>query len=173
MKKASKKKKVAPRFPKKSAAGSFGAGLGKLLGTKQLWSWVLQGLSALILFQTLIFKFSGAEESKFIFTQMAMEPWGRYGIGVLELIASVLLLIPGTVFFGALLSVGLMSGAVVGHLTRIGIEVRGDHGYLFALALAVLIASVVVIALNPERIPGWVKAPFLRSGGKRYSRKKS
>lgn len=166
-------KKTSSRRSPKAPAASSGTRLGKIFGTRALWSWVLQGIAALILLQTLFFKFSGADESKFIFTQMGMEPWGRYGTGVLELAASILLLVPGTVFWGALLSAGLMSGAVVGHLTRIGIEVRGDHGYLFGLAVAVLLASFAVILLNPDRVPGWLKGIFSSSSGKKNSRKKS
>jgi uncharacterized membrane protein YphA (DoxX/SURF4 family) len=106
--------------------------------------WILRILAAVILLQTLFFKFSGAEESIYIFSTLGMEPWGRIGTGVVELIASVLILIPRTTAFGAVLAVGTMSGALFFHLTRLGIEVRGDHGQLFIYALLVFISSGIL-----------------------------
>jgi uncharacterized membrane protein YphA (DoxX/SURF4 family) len=106
--------------------------------------WVLRIIAAVILLQTLFFKFSGAEESKYIFSTIGMEPWGRIGAGIIELIASVLILIPRTTFFGAVLAVATMSGAIFFHLTRLGVEVRGDHGQLFIYALLVFIISGIL-----------------------------
>jgi uncharacterized membrane protein YphA (DoxX/SURF4 family) len=106
--------------------------------------WVLRILAALILLQTLFYKFSGAEESVYIFSTLKMEPWGRIGTGIVELVASILILIPRTTAFGAVLAVGTMSGAIFFHLTRLGIEVRGDHGQLFAYALLVFVCSGVL-----------------------------
>jgi len=103
--------------------------------------WVLRILAAVILLQTLFFKFSGAEESIYIFSTLGMEPWGRIGTGVVELVASILILLPRTTAFGAVLAVGTMSGAIFFHLTRLGIEVRGDHGQLFIYALLVFISA--------------------------------
>ncbi|MFX6288831.1 DoxX family protein, partial [Acinetobacter baumannii] len=80
--------------------------------------------------QTLFFKFTAAPESVFIFSTLGIEPWGRIGTGIAELIASVLLLIPSTTVFGALLAMGIMGGAIVSHLAVLGIEVRGDGGQL-------------------------------------------
>ena len=88
-------------------------------------SWGLRIVVAVILLQTLFFKFTGAEESIYIFTTVGAEPWGRYGSGVMELIAAVLLLIPGTVAIGALLAAGVGVGAVFSHLTVLGIDVQG------------------------------------------------
>ncbi len=107
--------------------------------TNMTLSWVLRIIAAIILGQTLFFKFSGAEESKYIFSTLGMEPAGRYGSGVAELIAVVLLLIPGTAAWGALLGLGVISGALVSHLTVLGIEVKGDGGLLFYLAVAVFV----------------------------------
>jgi len=107
--------------------------------------WVLRILSAVILLQTLYFKFSGAEESVYIFSTVGIEPWGRIGTGVIEAIASVLLLIPRTTPIGALLGLGVMSGALFFHLTRLGIEVRGDHGQLFVYALLVFISCLILV----------------------------
>ena len=81
-------------------------------------SWILQLVAAVVLFQTLFFKFTGAKESVYIFTTLGIEPWGRIGSGVAELIASILLLAPPTVFVGAALSLGVITVAIVGHLTN-------------------------------------------------------
>ncbi|HVU54519.1 MAG TPA: DoxX family protein [Puia sp.] len=106
--------------------------------------WILRILAAVILLQTLFFKFSGAEESVYIFSTLGMEPRGRIGTGVVELIASILILIPRTTAFGAVLALGTMSGAIFFHLTRLGIEVRGDHGQLFIYALLVFISAGIL-----------------------------
>lgn len=117
-------------------------------------SWILQLLAAAILFQTLFFKFTGAEESVYIFTKLGMEPWGRMGSGVAELIACILLVRSRTVVWGALLALGVISGAIVSHLTRLGIVVQGDGGLLFALAVVVFIACVIVLVLRRRELPG-------------------
>lgn len=108
---------------------------------------------AAVLFQTLFFKFTGAEESVYIFTALGMEPWGRIGSGLAELVAVVLLLWPGRAVYGALLALGVISGALVSHLTRLGIEVRGDGGLLFGLALLVFVGSLLILALHRREIP--------------------
>src|SRR5207247_5256342 len=104
-------------------------------------SWILRGVAAVILLQTLFFKFTGAKESIYIFSTLGLEPWGRIGSGVAELIASVLLLYPRTVVYGAALSLAVISGAIVSHLTKLGITlpVVDDHGELFALAVVVFL----------------------------------
>jgi hypothetical protein len=116
-------------------------------------SWLLQIVVAVILLQTLFFKFTGAPESIYIFTTVGAEPWGRYGSGVMELIAAVLLLIPGTIAVGALLAVGVGVGAVFSHLTLLGIDVQGDGGLLFGLACVVLLGSAVVLAVHRRELP--------------------
>lgn len=120
--------------------------------TNMTLSWVLRIIAAIILGQTLFFKFSGAEESKYIFSTLGMEPAGRYGSGVAELIAVVLLLIPGTAAWGALLGLGVISGALVSHLTVLGIEVKGDGGLLFYLAVAVFVCCAGVLWLHREQV---------------------
>lgn len=120
---------------------------------KLVTSWILQVLVAGILVQTLFFKFTGAEESKYIFSTLGMEPWGRYASGVAELIAAVLLLTPRTVTLGAMLALGVISGAIASHLTRLGIEVQGDGGLLFSLACVVFAASAIVLFLRRAQIP--------------------
>jgi uncharacterized membrane protein YphA (DoxX/SURF4 family) len=106
--------------------------------------WVLRTVAALIMLQTLYFKFSGAEESVYIFSKLGMEPWGRIGTGILELIASILILYPKTTFFGSALAIGLMAGALFVHLTSLGISVKNDGGQLFIYALLVFISSIVL-----------------------------
>ncbi len=118
-----------------------------------LLSWVCQLTAAGILAQTLYFKFTGAPESRYIFSTLGLEPWGRIGTGVLELIAVALLLYPKTPAIGALLAVGLMGGAIMSHLTRLGIEVQGDHGLLFKLAVTVLLTALVVLLLRRRELP--------------------
>jgi len=88
-------------------------------------SWILRGVTAVILLQTLFFKFTGAKESVYIFSTLGLEPWGRIGSGVAELIAAVLMLVPATVAYGAVLSLGVISGAIVSHLTKLGITLPG------------------------------------------------
>jgi putative oxidoreductase len=116
-------------------------------------SWVCQLTVAVILGQTLFFKFSGAPESKYIFSALGVEPWGRIATGILELIAVGLVLYPKTPVVGAVLAIGLMGGAIAAHLTRLGIEVQGDHGLLFTLALTVLCAALVVLVLRRRELP--------------------
>ena len=109
--------------------------------------------AAAILLQTLYFKFTAAPESVYIFSTLGLEPWGRIGSGVAELIASILLLVPATTALGALLSLGVISGAIVSHLTVLGIVVMDDGGELFALALVVFACSAVVLALHWRELP--------------------
>ncbi len=120
------------------------------MNTKKAIYWAARIIAALILGQTLFFKFSGAEESIAIFTKLGVEPYGRIGSGVMELIACVLLLINSTAKWGGLLASGVMAGAIASHLFVIGIESNGDGGYLFMLAWAVLICSVYVVWVNKE-----------------------
>ena len=118
-------------------------------------SWALRILAAVILLQTLFFKFTGAKESVYIFTTLGAEPWGRIGSGVVELIASILLLAPPTVIYGAVLSLGLITGAILSHLTQLGIAIPAvdDHGELFALALVVFVSSAAVVVMHRGELP--------------------
>jgi putative oxidoreductase len=116
-------------------------------------SWALQLIVAGILLQTLFFKFTGASESVYIFSTLGAEPWGRIGSGVVELIAALLLLYPATITIGALLALGVIAGAIVSHLTVLGIEVQGDSGLLFFLALAVFVSSAAILFLRRGEIP--------------------
>ncbi len=119
-----------------------------LTGGARRASWLLQVGVAAILAQTLFFKFTAAPESVYIFSTLGLEPWGRIGSGVAELVAVVLLLVPATAALGALLALGVIAGALGAHLTRLGIEVQGDGGLLFALAVAVFAASLAILWLR-------------------------
>jgi hypothetical protein len=121
--------------------------------THRTVSWIAQLIAAVILAQTLFFKFTGAPESKFIFTTLGVEPWGRILTGVLELVAVGLLLTPRWAGVGGLLSLGLMGGAVMGHLTKLGLIVQDDGGLLFALAVTVFGAAAVVVWLRRAELP--------------------
>lgn len=125
----------------------------ELTRTASLASWACQLTAAAILGQTLFFKFTGAPESRYIFSTLGLEPWGRIGTGIAELVAVALLIYPRTSVLGAVLAMGLMGGAIMSHLTRLGIEVQGDHGLLFKLAITVLVASVVVVVLRRRQLP--------------------
>ena len=126
-----------------------------------LLSWTLRLIAAVILLQTLFFKFTGAKESVYIFSTLGLEPWGRIGTGVVELIAAILLLMPSTVAYGALLSLGVISGAIASHLTKLGIALPAvdDHGELFTLAVIVFVCSFVLLAMHRHELP------FLRGAG--------
>ena len=132
-------------------------------------SWILQLAVAAILAQTLYFKFTAAPESVYIFSTLGLEPAGRIGSGIAEAVAVVLLLVPATAAVGALLALGVISGALASHLTRLGIEVQGDGGLLFGLACVVFAGSAVVLWLRRSELP--VLGPRLaasaavRSGG--------
>ncbi len=127
--------------------------MSELSRNAKIVSWIAQVAVAAILLQTLFFKFTGAPESIYIFETLGMEPWGRIGSGVAELVASLLLLIPGRAAWGALLSGGTILGAIGAHLTMLGIEVQGDGGTLFVLAIVVLLGSVTVLFLRRRELP--------------------
>ncbi|MFN7924373.1 MAG: hypothetical protein U0Q16_29995 [Bryobacteraceae bacterium] len=118
-------------------------------------SWALRLIAAAILIQTLFFKFTGARESVYIFSTLGAEPWGRIGSGVAELIASILLLWPRTVVYGAAFSLAIISGAIFSHLTKLGIALPDvdDHGELFALALVVFVCSAATLLLHRNELP--------------------
>ena len=121
--------------------------------TRTRVAWLLQVMVAAILLQTLYFKFTGAPESVYIFQTVGMEPWGRYGSGVAELVAAVLLLWPGRAAWGAWLALGVISGAIFFHLTKLGLVVQDDGGLLFALALVVFAGSLAVLAIRRRELP--------------------
>ena len=116
-------------------------------------SFFLKVIVAAILLQTLYFKFTGAAESVYIFETIGMEPMGRIGSGIVELIAALLLLARRTAWLGAALALGTMSGALFFHFTTLGIEIQGDGGFLFILAVVVFIASAIILIKERNNIP--------------------
>jgi uncharacterized membrane protein YphA (DoxX/SURF4 family) len=113
----------------------------------------LRIIVAIILIQTLRYKFTAHPDSVYIFSQVGLEPYGRIGIGVLELISAILLLIPKTIWAGATLTLGIISGAILMHLTMLGIEINGDGGSLFYLAIATFIGSALILWFSRKDIP--------------------
>jgi uncharacterized membrane protein YphA (DoxX/SURF4 family) len=119
-------------------------------------SWICRIAVAIILLQTLFFKFTGAEESKYIFTTLLgpdLEAFGRIGSGVVELVAAILIVLPRTAWLGSFLSLGTISGAIFSHLTMLGIVVKDDGGLLFALAVTVVVLSAVVLLIHRRELP--------------------
>lgn len=114
-------------------------------------AWALRLLVALILLQTLYFKFTAHEQSVRLFTQLGMEPWGRIGVGVMELIATSLVLYPKTTGFGAALGVGLMGGAIFFHLTSLGIVFDGD-AWLFIYAVTCFVCCIVLLIMYRHQV---------------------
>lgn len=98
-------------------------------------SWTLQVLVALALLPLAVGKFTGDSQTTATFTQLGMEPAGRYLIGVLELIAVGLLLIPGIATWGAILTWGVMTGALIAHATILGL---GEPVPFLGLPLSIL-----------------------------------
>ena len=124
-----------------------------LSGPWRVASWLVRAVVAIILVQTLFFKFTGAPESVFIFKTVGQEPWGRYGSGVVELIAAILLFVPALIPVGAGLALGVMSGAIFFHVTKLGIVVQDDGGLLFGLALVVWAGSALLLWLYRRSLP--------------------
>jgi len=108
---------------------------------------------AVILLQTLFFKFTAAPQSVYIFTKLGAEPWGRIGSGVVEMIAAILILTPRFTWLGALVAMGVMAGAILSHITLLGTEVQGDRGLLFGLALIAFVCSTANLLLHRSEIP--------------------
>jgi putative oxidoreductase len=127
--------------------------MNSLTKAQLIVSWICRIAAALILLQTLFFKFTAAPESVYIFTKVGLEPWGRIGSGVAELVAAILILIPATTWIGAGLALAVMFGAIFSHLTVLGISVMDDGGLLFGLALAVAFCSAVLLFLQRRRLP--------------------
>ena len=125
-----------------------------------LFTWLLRVVVAVILLQTLYFKFTGADESIYIFKTLGMEPYGRIGSGIVELIASILIIIPRTTLLGALLGLGVMFGAIFSHLFVLGIEVQNDGGTLFTLAIITFLCCSILVYQNKSKIPTLFKLNF-------------
>lgn len=122
-----------------------------------IFTWIIKLIAVVILLQTLYFKFSGTEESIYIFTKLGIEPYGRIGSGIVELIASILILIPKTTLIGAILGLGTMFGAIFSHIFALGIVVQNDGGTLFALAVVTFICCSILIYQQRSKIPNLLK----------------
>ncbi|MFI1745876.1 DoxX family protein [Thalassobellus sediminis] len=114
---------------------------------------ILRITVAVILIQTLRFKFTAHPDSVYIFSKIGLEPYGRIGIGILELIAGIMLLIPKTVWVGALLTIGVIGGAIFMHLTTLGIQTKNDGGILFTTAVVTFILSLNILYIYKKDIP--------------------
>lgn len=121
---------------------------------------ILKIIAAIIMFQTLFYKFPGAQESVDLFTKLVgeNEAYMRIGTGILELLATIFLFIPRTTWFGAILTIGLMCGAILSHLMILGIEHNNDGGLLFISAMITLISGIVVLLSEKENIPFFKKS---------------
>ncbi|MBK8601029.1 MAG: DoxX family protein [Flavobacterium sp.] len=122
-----------------------------------IFTWIIKLTAVVILVQTLYFKFTGAEESVYIFSTLGAEPFGRIGSGIIELIASILILVPRTTLLGALLGLGTMSGAILSHLIFLGIEVKNDGGTLFILAIITFICCAILVFQNRDKMQSLLK----------------
>lgn len=109
-------------------------------------------IAAIILLQTLYFKFTGAPESVYIFGELGIEPLGRIGTGIAELIISILLIVKRYSFLGAILGLGVMSGAILSHIFVLGIEVQHDGGLLFGMAILVFVLLLITISLQKTKL---------------------
>ena len=126
---------------------------------KTIFTWALRIIAAVILLQTLYFKFTAHPQSVELFTKLGMEPWGRIGTGIAELIAAVLILIPRTTLLGAIMGLGLMAGAIFFHLTKLGINFGGD-AILFIYAVVTFVCCLALIILFRKNIPQLLKFKF-------------
>ncbi len=126
--------------------------------------WIVKIVAAIILLQTLFFKFTAAPESVEIFTRVGIEPYGRIGTGVLELIAAILILIPATAYLGAGLALGLMVGAIGAHITILGIVVMDDGGQLFIYAVLVAISAAIILWFEREKITAILNKFLFKKG---------
>lgn len=120
-------------------------------------TWILRIVASGILLQTLFYKFTATEESVYIFSTLGMEPYGRIGSGIAELITGILILMPRTTLFGALLGCVIMIAAIFSHLVVLGIEVQNDGGTLFILALITFLCCVILVFKNKNKIPDLLK----------------
>lgn len=118
---------------------------------------ILRLVIAIIYLQTLYFKFSGAEESKYIFTMLKMEPEGRIISGILELIISIFILFPKTYLIGSFISLGMISGAIFSHLFILGIEIQNDSGLLFTLAIIIFLCSLLILIIQRKEFINLIK----------------
>lgn len=116
---------------------------------------ILRLILAIILIQTLRFKFTAHTDSVYIFTKVGLEPYGRIGIGIIELIAGILLIIRKSAWLGAIITLGVIGGAIMMHLTQLGIEINGDGGVLFITAILTFVLAILIVFFYRKEIP-WI-----------------
>jgi hypothetical protein len=127
------------------------------MNTKTLLSWALRLTVAIILLQTLYFKFTAHPDSVHIFSALGVEPWGRVSLGIVELITAILILLPRTKIIGMLNTLGIIIGAIVSHLLVLGVNVGNDGGGLFILAIMVLIFSSTYLLMHKNEVITLIK----------------
>lgn len=115
-------------------------------------NFIIRFIVAVILLQSLYFKFSAHPQAVHIFSTLGVDPWGRYLLGGAELLIGLGLLIPKTAVLTLFSAIGLMIGAVMTHVfTPVGIVVEwdgnSDNGQLFAMAVTALVLSSVSLKL--------------------------
>lgn len=141
---------------------------------KKALPWILTLIPVFVFLQSLPFKFSGAAETVYIFDTIGAwfgsigltalaQPfanYGAYGVGIAELIASALLLIPVTRHWGAVLGLGVLTGAIFFHLfTPLGISVEfpgsaeGGEPALFVMAVIAWSCLLALVIRYRERLP--------------------
>ena len=96
-------------------------------------------------------KFTGAAGAVTLFTDLHMEPGGRILIGVIEVISIALLLSPRLSAWGALLCLGVMTGAVLAHVTVVGFG--GPLAMLFVMAIISGCSLVVLLYRLRHQVP--------------------
>ncbi|HTI72140.1 MAG TPA: DoxX family protein [Candidatus Limnocylindria bacterium] len=136
-----------------SAGAELDDGIEPLSRRQALVSWICRLIAAAIMVETLYFKFTGQPESVWIFTRMHMESWWRYGQGVWELVAAILLFIPSLTWLGAMLTLGAMGAAIMSHLGVLGISVQNDHGLLFGMACVTFLSALTVLWIHQRTVP--------------------
>lgn len=115
-------------------------------------SWICALIAAGIMMETLFFKFSGAAESRYIFSKMGTDPYMRWTQGVWELLAALGLLIPGWHWLGGILTLGDMGAAIISHMTWLGYAALGDHELLLGMALTTFTCGFTIVVLHRHQI---------------------
>ena len=127
---------------------------------KPIVSWILQALIVVIfLIAGPIPKLTGAEGAIALFTELGAEPMGRYAVGAFEAFAIILILVPKTTIYGAILTVGLMAGAIMGHLTKLGISISAEvhpdleGPMMFVMAVVAFLSALGILVVRRAQLP--------------------
>ena len=111
-------------------------------------AWCFQLIIAGIFIPIGILKFMNNPADLEIFSQLGMEPAGRYIIGVLEILAGLMVLTNAVAAMGAFLGVGVMLGAMLAHMTVLGID--QTH---FILLFIVFLSCCIVSFIRRKQLP--------------------